>query len=265
MNWAVLLISAALAGMGDSSAWSAAPDHSIPFVGCPAEGMSGPVAAPEGSAMSSSLSASIAGQLAHYAADGMEVLAPRGWHCIEIYGSGGAFLLVTPEAHSAAELQSFRPLAGPVVELSYLNGWTSGRFDVARVLARLFPSRRAFVRQVIREGLEPARNFPFGPYPADRLTRLGADAVAFTTPPGRTGMGTAMDRLDADAMPVRGIAQLASQDGVTLLDVRLPATSGPLTTAIIHCLGTGPRHSQRCMEHGGDTRRGRSRPPSSRP
>ena len=142
--------------MACSSARSAAPSRAIPFVGCPAEGISSPVAAPTGTALQSNLPASVADKLAHYAAKGMDVLAPRGWHCIEMCGSGGAFLLVTPEPHSADALQSVRPLRGPVVELSYLNGWTSGRFDVARVLARLFPSRRAFVRQVIREQLESA-------------------------------------------------------------------------------------------------------------
>ena len=132
----------------------------------------------------------------------MDVLAPRGWHCIEMYGSGGAFLLVTPEPHSADELQTF-------------------------------PSHRAFVRQVIREGMEPARNFPFGPYLADRLTRHGRSEVEFTTPPGRAGMGTVMDRLSPSGMPVSGMARLATQDGVTLLDVRLLAGSRPLTAAII--------------------------------
>ncbi len=229
----VIVLLSALACLECPSAWSAALDRTIPFVGCAAEGMSGPVAAPIGAAWPSRLPASAAGKLAHYAAEGMDVLAPRGWHCIEMYGSDGAFLLVTPERHSADELQSFRPLRGPVVELSYLNGWTSGRFDVARVLARLFPSRRAFVRQVIREGLEPARAFPFGRYPADRLTRHGRSEVEFTTPPGRTGMGTVMDRLDPGRMPVSGMARLAKQDGVTLLDMRLPTGSRPLTTAIL--------------------------------
>ncbi|MGI3777319.1 MAG: hypothetical protein ACRYGC_08500 [Janthinobacterium lividum] len=203
------------------------------FVGCPAEGMSGPVAAPTGAALSSGLSASVAGKLAHYAAEGTDVLAPRGWYCIEMYGSSGAFLLVTPEPHGADELQDFRPLSGRVVELPYLNGWASGRFDVARVLARLFPPRHAFVRQVIREGMDPARNFPFGPYPADRLIRHGSSEFEFIKPPGRACTGTVMDRLDPGGMPVGGLARLAMQDGVTLLDVRLPAGSRPLTAAII--------------------------------
>ncbi len=233
MNRVLFLAMLAAACLGGSSDCRAAADRANPFVGCPAEGMSGPAAAPTGSAIASNLPPSVAGKLAHYAADGMDVLAPRGWHCIEIYGSGGAFLLVTPEPHGADELQSFRPLAGPVVELSYLNGWTSGRFDVARVLAHLFPSRRAYVRHVIQEGLEPARAFPFGPYPADRLIRHGRSEVEFTTPPGRRGMGTVMDLLDPSFMPVSGMARLAKQDGVTLLDVRLAAGSRPLTAAII--------------------------------
>ncbi len=232
MRPAALLFAAALACVAGSGVGQAEAGG-IPFVGCPAEGMSGPVAAPAGAAMPSGLPAPVAGRLALYRAAGMEVLAPRGWHCIEIYGSGGAVLLVTPGVHGATELQGVRPLAGPVVELSYLNGWTSGRFDVARVLARLFPSQRAFVRQVIQEGLEPARAFPSGPFPADRLTRHGRGEVGFTTPAGRTGMGTMLDRLEPGRMPVSGVAWLARQDGVMLLDVRLPARSRRLAAAII--------------------------------
>ncbi|MGI4810208.1 MAG: hypothetical protein ACRYF2_19110 [Janthinobacterium lividum] len=233
MNRVFLLALPILPCLGGPTARSATPNQIIPFVGCPAEGMSGPVAAPTGSGMPISLPVALATRLAHYAADGMDVLAPRGWHCIEVYGSDGAVLLVTPELLALNELRAVRPLRGPVVELSYLNGWTSGRFDVARVMARLFPWCRAFVRRVIQEGLEPARTFLVGPYPADKMTRHGRSEVEFTTPAGRIGMGTAMDRISPSEMPVSGLARLTTQDGVTLLDVRLPAGLRPLTAAII--------------------------------
>lgn len=213
----------AMACLGGPAAQAAQPGAgAVPFVGCPAEGMSGPAAAPRAPPHRPVLPGASASKLALYAAEGMAVLAPRGWHCIEVYGSGGAFLLVTPEPHTAEELQVFRPLKGPAVELVFLNGWTSGRFDVARVLARLFPSRRRFVRQVIAEGVESARAFPFGPYPTDQVVRWGRTEVEFVTPAGRTGMGTAEGRLAPDAEPVRGLATLAAEDGVTLLNVRLP-------------------------------------------
>ena len=233
MNRVLLLALSVLPCLGGATARSATPKQIIPFVGCPAEGMSGPVAAPAGDGLATNLPPALATRLAHYAADGMDVLAPRGWHCIDVYGSDGAVLLVTPELRALDELRGVRPLHGPVVELSHLNGWTSGRFDVARVLARLFPWHRAFIRKVVQEGLEPARSFPVGPYPADKLTRHGRSEVEFTTPPGRMGMGAAMDRITPSEMPVSGLARLTTQDGVTLLDVRLPAGLRPLTAAII--------------------------------
>ena len=191
--------------------------------------MSGPEAAPAAASMPR-LPAPAAAQLAYYAADGMAVLAPRGWHCLEVYDSAGAVLLVTPDAHTADDR---RDLTGPAVEMVYLNGWNSGRFDVARVLARLFPSRRAFVRHVVQEGLEAADRFPRGPYPHDTIRRLGRSEVAYVTPARRTGMGTAMGCLAPDAAPVDGMATLARQDGVTLVDVRLPRGSRFLATAIL--------------------------------
>ena len=230
----IFLMLFALVFLGVSNARSAGLDRGpVPFVGCVAEGMSGPEAAPTRSARTPLVPATAASKLAHYAAAGMDVLAPRGWHCIEIYGSGGAVLLVTPGPHSADELQRFGQIAGPVVELSYLNGRTSGRFDVARIFARLFPSKRPFVRQVIQEHIEPAARFPFGPFPADTLIRRGRSEVDFTTPPGRLGMGTLMDRLGPAADPVIGMVRLASQDGLMLLDVRLPASLRPLASEII--------------------------------
>ena len=203
------------------------------FVACPANGMSGPED-PPASARMPALPGAAARKLALYAAAGMSVVAPRGWHCIELYGSSGAFLLVTPGQHTAAELQDFRTLTGPVVEMTYLNGYTSGRFDVARVLARLFPARRALVRSVIEEGLEPASRFPRGPYPSDRTTRRNRREVDFVTPAGATGMGLFEDRLGRSRDPVVGFARLGPHEGgVMLLDVRLPPTLRPLTAAIM--------------------------------
>ena len=88
---------------------------SVPFVGCPAEGMSGPEPAPATPPADAFIPTPDAGQLALYAAAGLHVLAPRGWHCVEIYGSGGAFLLVTPHPYSAATLPGFNKLVGPAI------------------------------------------------------------------------------------------------------------------------------------------------------
>ena len=38
-----------------------------------------------------------AADLAHYRSEHLGVLAPRGWHCLETYGSNGASLFVSPD------------------------------------------------------------------------------------------------------------------------------------------------------------------------
>ena len=116
---------------------------------------------------SPTLPQALARSLAYYASAGLGVLAPRGWYCFELYGSSGLTLIVTPERHDARDL--FRPdshLTGPVIQLSFFFGDTSGRFLVAQVAARLFPVKKSFVQQIIDEGIEPPSDFPSGPYPA---------------------------------------------------------------------------------------------------
>ena len=62
-------------------------------------------------------------------------------------------------------------LSGPAVVESVSSGGTSGRFAVAKYSARLFPKlEQAFIAGVIAEGIEPKKDFPFGPYPADKTT-----------------------------------------------------------------------------------------------
>jgi hypothetical protein len=47
-------------------------------------------------------------------------------------------------------------LNGPFIKVTQLSGETSGRFRVARVIARVFPTQKAFADGVIKEGIEPA-------------------------------------------------------------------------------------------------------------
>jgi hypothetical protein len=69
-------------------------------------------------------------------------------------------------------------LNGPFIKVTQLSGETSGRFRVARV----FPTQKAFADGVIKEGIEPASDFPFGPYPTDTLKYHGDVTVEFQTP-----------------------------------------------------------------------------------
>jgi hypothetical protein len=211
-----------------------ASEQLVPFVGCAGDGQTGPVAAPKGDAKAIDIDATAASRLALYQAqDSFGVLAPRGWNCFYLYGSNGASLLVSPGGGLNA---SNVRLNGPAVVVTLDNGGTSGRFAVARYSARLFPKiAQAFVAGVIAEGIEPKKNFPSGPYPADKLIYKSARVVEFTTPGGKDGLGVS-GRLLKNASPVVGVATLKdTPDGpdFLLLAVRLPADQADLGPAIV--------------------------------
>jgi hypothetical protein len=206
----------------------------VPFVGCASDGQLGPVAAPKGDAMAVNVDAALASRLAFYQAqDSFGVLAPRGWNCFYLYGSSGASLLVAPSGNLS--IANSR-LGGPGVVLTLDSGGTSGRFEVAKYAARLFAQQEeAFIASVIAEGIEPKKDFPSGPYPADKMTYRNPLLVEFATPANKDGLGTS-DRLQKNALPVVGTAMLkATPNGPDfyLLTVRLPADQVDLAPAII--------------------------------
>ncbi len=180
--------------------------------------------------------ASAGARLAYYASTDLGVLAPRGWHCFALYGSDGATLVVTPELHDATDL--VRPetkLTGPAIVLSRMLGGTSGRFEVARVAARLFPVARPFVQHVIDEGFVPKEEIHFGPYPNDMLTRRSDTEVEFVTPGNSDGIGTHNYIVAKNGQPISGVAILLPEDDTDLvkLDIRLPLEMRDLSTAIM--------------------------------
>jgi hypothetical protein len=180
--------------------------------------------------------AEAAQRLSYYKAEeGVGVLAPRGWHCFGTYGSNGTTLYVSPDAINASDLflTSWKGFAGPVVQISSEEGDTSGRFAVARTVARVFPGHKAFVEGIIAEGIEPAGSFPYGPYPTDRLKYRSEDIVEFWTPPHAEGLGTASRLLKNDS-PISGVAILFGEEPNLLqLWVRIPSDAGDLTDFII--------------------------------
>jgi hypothetical protein len=183
------------------------------------------------------ISPAAARRLAYYKAQhGFGVLAPRGWHCFSTYGSNGSNLFVTPAAIDTATLfsTSWKGFVGPAIQISIAYGDTSGRFQVAKAIARVFPSHQQFVRHVIAEGIEPPRFFPFGPYPRDKLKYLSKSKVEIETPANAEGLGTA-SRLQENSSPICGIAILLSEDDTSLvqLSTRLPTQQRYLTPTII--------------------------------
>jgi hypothetical protein len=208
--------------------------QTVPFVGCASDGQQGPVAAPKGQPKAVNVEPAAAAKLAWYQAQySAGALAPRGWKCFSFYGSSGVTLTIAP---SGKLDDTSQPIAGPAVILADDSGGTSGRFDVAKIAARVFAGpEKAFIASVIAEGIEPKENFPAGPYPADKLTYRTPTLVEFATPAGMDGLGTA-GRLAKGALPVIGLAKLVGPaDGpdLYLLSVRLPAAQADLAPAIV--------------------------------
>jgi hypothetical protein len=187
---------------------------SVSFVGCASDGQAGPLKAPSRQRKAMAIPAEAAQRLAYYKAEnGFGVLAPKGWHCFGTYGSNGANLYVSPSPINASDLFSttWKGFPGPVIQISSVNGGTSGRFEVARIIARVFPDCQEFVDNVIAEGIEPASSFPSGPYPADTLKYRGKNIVEFRTPANKDGLGTA-SRLQKNHSPISGVAILFGEE-----------------------------------------------------
>jgi hypothetical protein len=199
-------------------------------VGCPSDGQQGPVEAPKVPVTDVLASNRDAQGLAYYKAEyGEGVLAPRGWHCFATYGSSGVTLYVAPEALRWENRSGFH---GPVVELSTASGGTSGRFTVAKKMARLFPEYRWFVQRVIAEGIEPAKDFPIGPFPNETLTYRDRRTVEYITPAYTYGTGTDSSLMPT-ANPIEGVVMLHGEDlDATQLSVRLPSQSRELAKII---------------------------------
>jgi hypothetical protein len=237
------------AGVGASSSANvgvsaAAPDPvistTISYVGCAEDGQSGPQAAPTGAAENVQMSAAEAAQLAYYnMQDGPGVIGPRGWYCAGIYGSNGETLVVAPQPLQPSDLAASRwsGAAGDAIEARGASGDTSGRFEVAEAIMRVFPAHHAFAQGVINEGIQPASSFPSGPYPSDKITTKSNEVVEFQTPANTVGLGTDTnlnERMGPGADPVVGVAILAGQTpDLAAVTVRLPANLESLAPAII--------------------------------
>lgn len=211
---------------------SAHAQTSVPYIGCPGDGQTGPYAAAKGSPKAVNLPAAAADKLAWYEYNGdaghFGTLGPRGWNCFVTIGSNGWTLYIAPETLDSAKLlehRNWKGFTGPAIQLSGSDGGTSGRFEVAKVVARVFPAHRDYARSIIAEGFGPAADYPFGPFPSDHLTHKGKDLVEFTTPAHRNGLGTMSWLLPSD-QPINGIALLTIGPQVDTellhLSLRLP-------------------------------------------
>ena len=129
-------------------------------------------------------------KLAYYKSEkGPGALAPRGWYCFGVYGSGGDTLHITPRSIDRATIFSKGPdgAGGPAIAVVYRFGGTSGRFSVAEIIARVFPAHRSFAVDVTRD---IDQSPTFGPYPKDTLVYKSNELVEYQTPAQTDGLGT---------------------------------------------------------------------------
>jgi hypothetical protein len=208
---------------------------SVPFIGCKSDGQAGPSDAPEGKGISVRLSVRAAKELAYYrSSQSVSVLAPRGWYCFGTYGSGGDALFVSSQPIDTTNMFSTQSrFAGPAIVISHRFGDTSGRFDVAAIIARVFPAYKAFVTGAAEIFDLPASTFSFGPYPKDTLTYKSKAVVEYRTPAQADGLGT-HSLLKKNDSPIDGVAILIGRTpDLLLLSVRLPRDLKGLTSAIV--------------------------------
>ena len=216
---------------------SLAAQVQVPFVGCKSDGQAGPQQPPTSAGLEIRLEASLAKRVALYKAIlGDPVLGPRGWSCFEVYGSSGSSLFVTPKSIEWADIVSpkWEGITGDGIEATTTYWDGSGQILVAKVVARVFPAYRWLASGVIAE-FKSVGDFPFGPFPADRLKYLNERVVEYETPARLQGLGTA-GRLEfhPNNDPIHGVAIMNTQDSrLKHLAVRLPKNMNNLLRTII--------------------------------
>jgi hypothetical protein len=203
-----------LASLAPPLAHARLVEASVPAVGCPQDGQIGPQDAPVlPKSMRVVVPEGMATSLAYYSAyEGLAtgVLAPRGWNCFGLDGSSGTILYVVPRRVDGEIIGRFDKVKdGPAVVRCFANGDTSGRYTVKRVGARIFPRARAFFEKTRDDDLEA---LVFAPWSDDRLDYLTDFAVAYETPAGANGLGTAAGFASARE-PISGLAFLMGSGG----------------------------------------------------
>jgi len=176
---------------------------SVPFIGCASSGQIERLEAPKGTSKSVPITYRDAQALAYYrSADGIGLLAPRGWYCEGASGSSGVALFLSPNPIHR-DLSGWHGLEGSAIEIYHMFGGTSGRYGIAEIMARVFPAYRAFATGVM-EGMDLP--LPTVPYPKDILTYRGKAIVEYNTPAQTEGLGNFHSWLGKNDLPIRGAA-----------------------------------------------------------
>jgi hypothetical protein len=119
-------------------------------------------------------------------------------------------------------------------------GAASGRYEIAEIMARVFPEYRAFAARVL-ELID--RPLPSGPYPNDTLTYRSKTIVEYKTPAQTDGLGNFDSWLGKNDMTIVGAAILlvdpppnpnGDLPDAVRLSVRVPPDLTRLTPEIVH-------------------------------
>jgi hypothetical protein len=240
--FATLLLALATIVAASAQTATAPPTHqetsvSVPFVGCPSYGQIERLEPPKGTSRTMRISSANAKALAYYrSADGIGVLAPRGWYCEGASGSGGYALFLGPKQiqHGGSGWQG---LDGPAIEVNHMTSENSGRYEIAEVMARVFPAYRVFARRLMK-GMDIP--LPTDSYPKDTLARRGEKIVEYNTPAQTEGLGNFHSWIGKSDLPISGVAIIIDDSATTgggpdlvLLSVRLPHALTGLTPVIV--------------------------------
>lgn len=213
------------------------PAVSVPFVGCASSGQIETLEAPKGTSKSVPITPKDAQALAYYkSADGIGLLAPRGWYCEGVSGSGGYALFLSPKPINHGGF-GWEGLEGAAIEINHMTSGASGRYEIAEIMARVFPAYRTFGASVM-EGLDLP--LPAGPYPNDTLRHRSKTIVEYNTPAQTEGLGNFHSWIGKNDLPIRGAAIITGDppnvdDGpdLVLLSVRVPSALAGLTPVIV--------------------------------
>jgi len=210
---------------------------SIPFVGCSSFGQVELLEAPKGTSEPVRISEQDGRALAYYkSANGISVPASRGWYCQGVSGSGGTALFLGPRPIVSSS-SGWEGLGGAAMEVNDISGENSGRYEIAELVARVFPAHRWFARRV----WDLDSPLPTGPYPKDIPTYRGSAVVEYRTPAQTEGLGNFHSWLGKNDLPIAGAAILLLDSPhavgniphLVLLSVRFPPDLARLAPSIV--------------------------------
>jgi hypothetical protein len=123
------------------------------------------------------------------------------------------------------------------MEVNDISGENSGRYEIAELIARVFPAYRWLARLV----WDFDSPLPSGPYPKDTLTYRGDAVVEYRTPARTEGLGNFHSWLGKNDLPIAGAAILLIDSTppvgdvphLVLVSVRVPAELARLAPAIV--------------------------------